>query len=118
MKRARYSAAILKLRGPLVNATIEIYQVVQKELLPTPEKSHYTYNLRDLGKVHVPAYSFQFYERWVHNIYHQVFDCKNFLGFQYWGVLSPVSNCKEGRAPPELVVLSAWNGLARKTASN
>ncbi|BFI29560.1 dynein axonemal heavy chain [Marchantia polymorpha subsp. ruderalis] len=51
MKRARYSAAILKLRGPLVNATIEIYQVVQKELLPTPEKSHYTYNLRDLGKV-------------------------------------------------------------------
>ncbi|KAL3693679.1 hypothetical protein R1sor_007330 [Riccia sorocarpa] len=51
MKRARYSPAIVKLRAPLVNATIEIYQVVQKELLPTPEKSHYTYNLRDLGKV-------------------------------------------------------------------
>ncbi|KAL2633853.1 hypothetical protein R1flu_005332 [Riccia fluitans] len=51
MKRGRYSAAVLKLRPPLVNSTIEIYQVVQRELLPTPEKSHYTFNLRDIGKV-------------------------------------------------------------------
>lgn len=35
----------------MVTATIEIFQTVQAELLPTPEKSHYTYNLRDLGKV-------------------------------------------------------------------
>jgi dynein heavy chain len=51
MRRARYSPGITKLRTAMVTATIEIYQTVQRELLPTPEKSHYTYNLRDLGKV-------------------------------------------------------------------
>jgi len=51
MKRARYNPSITKLRTSMVTATIEIFQIVQAELLPTPEKSHYTYNLRDLGKV-------------------------------------------------------------------
>lgn len=53
MRRARYSPGITKLRTAMVTATIEIYQTVQQELLPTPEKSHYTYNLRDLGKVNI-----------------------------------------------------------------
>ena len=35
----------------IVKSTIAIYQTICTELLPTPEKSHYTYNLRDLGKV-------------------------------------------------------------------
>eukprot|EP00698_Gefionella_okellyi_P007692 TRINITY_DN1880_c0_g3_i1.p1 TRINITY_DN1880_c0_g3~~TRINITY_DN1880_c0_g3_i1.p1 ORF type:complete len:4251 (-),score=1210.42 TRINITY_DN1880_c0_g3_i1:76-12828(-) len=46
----------------MVDATIEIYQTIAKELLPTPAKSHYTFNLRDLAKVfqgvlsaHVPG---------------------------------------------------------------
>ncbi|KAH7442335.1 hypothetical protein KP509_03G083100 [Ceratopteris richardii] len=51
MKRSRYSQNLLKLRIPMVAATLEIYQTVQRELLPTPEKSHYTFNLRDLAKV-------------------------------------------------------------------
>jgi dynein heavy chain len=42
MKRARYSPSITKLRTSMVVATIEIFQTVQTELLPTPEKSHYT----------------------------------------------------------------------------
>jgi dynein heavy chain len=37
--------------GILVEATIDIYRAIQKELLPTPAKSHYTYNMRDLSKV-------------------------------------------------------------------
>lgn len=37
--------------GLLVDATIDIYRAIQKELLPTPAKSHYTYNMRDLSKV-------------------------------------------------------------------
>lgn len=37
--------------GILVDATIDIYRAIQKELLPTPAKSHYTYNMRDLSKV-------------------------------------------------------------------
>ena len=35
----------------LVKATLEIYNTIRKELLPTPSKSHYTYNMRDLSKV-------------------------------------------------------------------
>ena len=34
-----------------VSASVDIYQSVQKGLLPTPSKSHYTYNLRDLSQV-------------------------------------------------------------------
>ena len=38
--------------GPaIVTATVDIYQAIKKELLPTPAKSHYTYNMRDLSKV-------------------------------------------------------------------
>ncbi|KAL3685151.1 hypothetical protein R1sor_003173 [Riccia sorocarpa] len=35
----------------LVAASIDIYRAIQRELLPTPAKSHYTYNMRDLSKV-------------------------------------------------------------------
>ena len=35
----------------LVKASIDIYQNVRKQLLPTPAKCHYTFNLRDLSKV-------------------------------------------------------------------
>ncbi|KAJ3215607.1 Dynein heavy chain 6, axonemal [Dinochytrium kinnereticum] len=35
----------------MVNSCIEIYRCMCTELLPTPAKSHYTFNLRDLSKV-------------------------------------------------------------------
>ncbi|BBM97612.1 dynein axonemal heavy chain [Marchantia polymorpha subsp. ruderalis] len=35
----------------LVATTIDIYRAIQRELLPTPAKSHYTYNMRDVSKV-------------------------------------------------------------------
>ena len=34
-----------------VDSTIEVYERVSEELLPTPSKSHYTFNLRDVSKV-------------------------------------------------------------------
>jgi dynein heavy chain len=37
--------------APLVDGTIEIYNRVRSELLPTPLKSHYTFNLRDIASV-------------------------------------------------------------------
>ena len=37
--------------GKLIRASVEVYQAVRKQLLPTPSKSHYTFNLRDLSKV-------------------------------------------------------------------
>lgn len=45
--------AITNLKENVVASTIELYNKVQtsKELLPTPAKSHYIYNLRDLSKV-------------------------------------------------------------------
>lgn len=39
------------MRPQLVTATVELYNAIRAELLPTPNKSHYTFNLRDLGKV-------------------------------------------------------------------
>ena len=39
------------LAAPLVLASLEIYLSIQRELLPTPLKSHYTFNLRDLSKI-------------------------------------------------------------------
>lgn len=35
----------------LTNATISLYHSVGKELLPTPSRSHYLFNLRDVCKI-------------------------------------------------------------------
>ncbi|XP_052749829.1 dynein axonemal heavy chain 1-like isoform X2 [Galleria mellonella] len=37
--------------APFLKASIEIFHSLVEELLPTPTKSHYTFNLRDLSKV-------------------------------------------------------------------
>ncbi|XP_063071051.1 dynein axonemal heavy chain 1 [Engraulis encrasicolus] len=42
---------ILPLNEALVQATIHVYATITSSLLPTPAKSHYTFNLRDLSKV-------------------------------------------------------------------
>jgi len=35
----------------IVDATIDVFSAVCRELLPTPKKSHYTFNMRDMAKV-------------------------------------------------------------------
>jgi len=45
------AADLKSLSGALVASTIHIYNTISNELLPTPAKSHYTYNLRDIAKV-------------------------------------------------------------------
>ncbi|OQR86425.1 dynein heavy chain [Achlya hypogyna] len=43
--------ALAHMARPIVSASVQLYQRVEAELLPTPSKSHYTFNLRDLSKV-------------------------------------------------------------------
>lgn len=35
----------------VVEAVIKVYTEIKTNLLPTPNKSHYTFNLRDISKV-------------------------------------------------------------------
>lgn len=37
--------------GEIVNSCMSVYERVRRELLPTPSKQHYTFNLRDIAKV-------------------------------------------------------------------
>jgi dynein heavy chain len=43
--------ALVPLAQHVVTSSVTVYMKVQEELLPTPSKSHYTFNLRDLSKV-------------------------------------------------------------------
>jgi dynein heavy chain len=47
----KFESEVQKLCGGAVNATIEVYTKISQELLPTPSKFHYTFNLRDISKV-------------------------------------------------------------------
>jgi len=46
-----FPTAIKSLGSAVVAATIDMYDTIAVDLLPTPTKSHYTFNLRDLSKV-------------------------------------------------------------------
>uniref|UniRef100_A0A8C4W521 Dynein axonemal heavy chain 1 n=1 Tax=Gopherus evgoodei TaxID=1825980 RepID=A0A8C4W521_9SAUR len=51
-KKKIFSTILVEhLNEPLVDATIRVYSTITSQLLPTPAKSHYTFNLRDLSKV-------------------------------------------------------------------
>lgn len=45
-----FSKAIWSMAEPIVVASITMYERISQELLPTPQKSHYVFNLRDLSK--------------------------------------------------------------------
>ena len=48
---AYLSPDILPVVQPMIEATLDLYATLLKELLPTPAKSHYTFNLRDIASV-------------------------------------------------------------------
>merc|ERR1719440_1172553 len=47
----KFDAELKKLSKGLVAGAIEVYNRISTELLPTPAKFHYTFNLRDVSKV-------------------------------------------------------------------
>ncbi|KAI8907759.1 dynein heavy chain and region D6 of dynein motor-domain-containing protein [Powellomyces hirtus] len=49
--RNGFTADVKSVSDAMVNSSIEIYHRMCTELLPTPAKSHYTFNLRDLSRV-------------------------------------------------------------------
>ena len=46
-----FEHAILQLTEPLIDASLELYKNVKETFLPTPEKCHYMFNLRDFANV-------------------------------------------------------------------
>ncbi|XP_037621211.1 dynein heavy chain 6, axonemal [Sebastes umbrosus] len=47
---SEFSQAVRDCAGQIVDAAVEIYNRLSVDLLPTPAKSHYVFNLRDLSK--------------------------------------------------------------------
>eukprot|EP00879_Flechtneria_rotunda_P021775 GHRR01022961.1.p1 GENE.GHRR01022961.1~~GHRR01022961.1.p1 ORF type:complete len:315 (+),score=119.62 GHRR01022961.1:388-1332(+) len=50
-RRGKLPESVVDQLPGVVAATIDVYNTIRAELLPTPAKSHYTYNMRDLSKV-------------------------------------------------------------------
>ena len=42
---------LVSLSDCIVKSSIDLFSTIVNELLPTPSKSHYTFNLRDLAKI-------------------------------------------------------------------
>jgi dynein heavy chain len=47
----RYNDSVKELNQTLVDSVLFTYNSVKRDLLPTPSKSHYTFNMRDIWKV-------------------------------------------------------------------
>jgi dynein heavy chain, axonemal len=46
-----FSDEVRPLAEPIVSASVELYRSISRELLPTPTKSHYLFNTRDLARI-------------------------------------------------------------------
>ena len=51
LKTSENNDKIAEMSTNIVDSCITVYKTIMKQLLPTPAKSHYTFNLRDLSKV-------------------------------------------------------------------
>lgn len=56
-----FSQDVSKLVNPIVESTVELFESIKAELLPTPAKSHYTFNLRDISKIFQGCFRIYFF---------------------------------------------------------
>lgn len=47
----RFAEPIRNAQPQIIQSVLRVYDKVRDELLPTPSKSHYTFNLRDIWRV-------------------------------------------------------------------
>ena len=47
----RYNETVRNMGSKIVSSVLNTYNSVKRDLLPTPSKSHYTFNLRDIWRV-------------------------------------------------------------------
>jgi len=50
-KFQNFDEEIKNLSEPLAVGTINLFNMIQSNFLPTPAKSHYVFNMRDISKV-------------------------------------------------------------------
>lgn len=60
-QEGEFATEVTELQLPLVSAAIAVYYRMCGSMLPTPAKSHYTFNLRDLSKVEGIILSLKFW---------------------------------------------------------
>jgi hypothetical protein len=83
----------------IVDTCISVYNTVQTQLLPTPAKSHYTFNLRDLSKVFQgmlmasPSH-FSVSPAYFVTPHSMLFDVNDAFLFLFWCSL-PTSTCQQ-----------------------
>ncbi|EAR85626.2 dynein heavy chain (macronuclear) [Tetrahymena thermophila SB210] len=51
LKKGQFAVEVQKFASKIITGTLDIYKQAISELLPTPAKSHYLFNLRDFAKV-------------------------------------------------------------------
>lgn len=51
LSKSKYGDDIMRMGPKLASASLDVYTSALKELLPTPTRSHYTFNLRDLSNL-------------------------------------------------------------------
>jgi len=47
----KYTQDVIGMRPLLIDATITLWELVKRRLLPTPAKFHYVFNIRELSRV-------------------------------------------------------------------
>lgn len=51
LSKSKYGDDIMRMGSKLADAALQVYTSCLQELLPTPSRSHYTWNLRDLSSI-------------------------------------------------------------------